>query len=198
MNFRIPPQLENERIRLEPLNDEHFALLLPFALNEPELWTYSLVSGAGKEGFFDYINTALTEKTKATQIPFAVYDKQKEAYAGCTRFYDINVAQRTMLLGYTWYGKEFQRSGLNKHCKFLLLQFGFDYLGMQRIEFRADKENTASQEAMRKIGCTYEGTLRSNCFRPDGGRRDSVVYSILKSEWEARENSIRELIENQL
>ncbi len=100
------------------------------------------------------------------------------------RFYDINVPFKTLQLGYTWYGKKFQGTGLNKHCKYLLLSFAFETLGMERVEFRADNNNERSIAAMKSIGCKVEGVLRSNMpTREDGIRRDSIVLSILKDEW---------------
>jgi RimJ/RimL family protein N-acetyltransferase len=87
-------------------------------------------------------------------------------------------------LGYTWYGKKFQRTGLNRHCKFLLLTFAFERLGVERFELRADNNNEASINAMKGIGCKVDGILRSNMpTREPAVRRDSIVFSILKEEW---------------
>ena len=91
----------------------------------------------------------------------------------------------TVLLGYTWYGNEFHGTGLNKNCKFLLLQFAFEHMKVQRVEFRADNNNKRSIAAMKSIGCTEEGVLRSNCVSANG-RRDSIVLSILRYEWFSR------------
>ena len=98
-------------------------------------------------------------------------------------FYDIQAAFKTLQLGYTWYGKDFQGTGLNKHCKFLLLSFAFEQAGMERVEFRADNNNERSIAAMKSIGCKVDGILRGNMPTRDGGRRDSIVLSILKDEW---------------
>jgi RimJ/RimL family protein N-acetyltransferase len=87
-------------------------------------------------------------------------------------------------LGYTWYGSAFQGTGLNKHCKYLLLNFAFEKMHMERVEFRADNDNKRSIAAMKSIGCMEEGILRSNSIKQDGSRRDSIVLSILKVEWE--------------
>jgi RimJ/RimL family protein N-acetyltransferase len=95
----------------------------------------------------------------------------------------------TLQLGYTWYGEKFRGTKLNKHCKFLLLQFAFEELGMERVEFRADARNQRSIAAMKSLGCMVEGVLRSNMPLEDGGRRDSIVLSILKSEWQ---NGVKE------
>jgi len=177
-------QLEDEQVLIRPLteNDHHF--LLPIALNEPETWTFSHLSAAGVEGLKTYINSALTERAAGKEYPFIVFDKQTGEYAGSTRFYDIQLQNQSLQLGYTWYGKKFRGTGLNKHCKFLLLQFAFEELGMIRVEFRADNRNDRSIAAMKSIGCTVEGVLRSNVPTREGGRRDSIILSILKSEWE--------------
>jgi RimJ/RimL family protein N-acetyltransferase len=86
-------------------------------------------------------------------------------------------------LGYTWYSKKVWGTGLNQHCKFLLLQFAFDQIGFERVEFRADNNNKRSIAAMQKIGCTIEGVLRNHLPMPNGTRRDSIVLSILQQEW---------------
>ena len=88
-----------------------------------------------------------------------------------------------MQLGYTWYGTKFQRTGLNRHCKFLLLSFAFEQWGAERLEFRANNDNVRSIEAMKAIGCTVEGVLRNHMASPDGTRRDTIVLSILRDEW---------------
>lgn len=175
--------LEDERALLRPLEEEDYELLLPFALQEPELWNYSVVSPAGAAGMQTYVTQALSARSECKEYPFIVYDKKEEAYAGCTRFYDIQLQYKTLQLGYTWYGKAFQRTGLNRHCKYLLLSFAFEDMGMERVEFRADNNNAKSIAAMKAIGCTVEGVLRSHMPIFNGTRRDSVVLSILKEEW---------------
>ena len=176
--------LEDNCILLRPLTAEDCDNLLPFSLNEPDLWQFSLVKVAGEENLKSYINDAIHDRAAGKTYAFIVFDKRSQEYAGSTRFYDIQISQKTLQLGYTWYGKKFQGTGLNKHCKFLLLQFAFEQLGMERVEFRADNNNKKSIAAMKSIGCVEEGVLRSNTIKSDGGRRDSIVLSILKSEWE--------------
>ena len=185
-NF-IPQQdyiLEDDVVLLRPLKEEDFIHLLPIALNEPETWKYSLVTAAGENGLKEYIKIALEGKASGKEYPFIVYDKKTNQYAGSTRFYDINVPYKTLQLGYTWYAKKFRGTGLNKHCKFLLLTFAFEKIGMERVEFRADNNNERSVAAMKSIGCKVEGVLRSHQPTRDVNiRRDSIVLSILKGEW---------------
>jgi RimJ/RimL family protein N-acetyltransferase len=176
--------LEDELVLLRPLEATDVENLLDISINEPETWEYSLVRANGKENLENYIQIALKAKENQTEFPFIVFDKKSGKYAGSTRFYDINLAFKTLQLGYTWYGKDFRGTGLNKHCKYLLLQFAFETLGMERVEFRADNNNQRSIAAMKSIGCKVEGVLRSHM--PTLGsdvRRDSIVLSILKKEW---------------
>ncbi|HNP21864.1 MAG TPA: GNAT family protein [Panacibacter sp.] len=194
-NFNDQYILEDGRTILMPLDESDHIHLLPFSLNEPDLWKYSLVSAAGKEGLSNYMQLALDARTVEREYPFIVFDKQANAYAGSTRFYDINFPFKTLQLGYTWYGKDFQGSGLNRHCKYLLLSFAFEDLHMERVEFRADNNNARSIAAMKSIGCKVDGVLRSNMPKRDGGRRDSIVLSILKDEWF---NSVKEMLWNKL
>lgn len=176
--------LEDDRVLLRPLQETDLEYLLPFALHEPDTWNYSLTSAAGEDGMQAYIKAAVSGRTTGKEYPFIVFDKASGEYAGSTRFYDIQPQYQTLQLGYTWYGEKFRGLGLNKHCKFLLLQFAFEQLGMERIEFRADARNQRSIAAMKGIGCIVEGVLRSHTPLANGTRRDSIVLSILKTEWE--------------
>jgi len=176
--------LENERVLLRPLQKSDVENLLHFSINEPDIWFYSLVRANGKENLENYIDIALQAKENKTEFPFVAFDKQTNQYAGSTRFYDINFPFKTLQLGYTWYGKDFQGTGLNKNCKYLLLEFAFETLKMERVEFRADANNAKSIAAMKSIGCKVDGILRSNMPTFDSDvRRDSIVLSILKGEW---------------
>jgi RimJ/RimL family protein N-acetyltransferase len=193
MNYTFSDQtiLEDDAVLLRPLQHSDVENLLEISENEPETWDYALVRANGRANLENYIRLALEAKTKQTEFPFVVFDKKSGKYAGSTRFYDINFNFKTLQLGYTWYGKAFRGTGLNKHCKFLLLQFAFETLGMERVEFRADNNNQHSIAAMKSIGCTVEGILRSHMpTNQSSVRRDSIILSILKSEWEyhLREN----------
>ena len=130
-----------------------------------------------------YIHDAIEARNQKTAYPYIVLDKLTQTYVGVTRFYDIQLAFATTQLGYTWYSKKVWGTGLNQACKFLLLEFAFEKMGFERVEFRADNNNKRSIAAMQKIGCTVEGVLRNHLPMPGGKRRDSIVLSILKEEW---------------
>ena len=185
INFNSSTELilENEIVLLRPLCLDDFPQLLTFALNEPELWKFSLQNASGADGMNAYIKTAIESRKAETAYPFIVFDKREQKYAGTTRYYDIQPHHQTLQLGYTWYGKDFQGTGINRNCKFLLLQHAFEVMHVKRVEFRADSENARSIAAMKKIGCVEEGLLRSHYIKPDGTRRNSIVLSIIEDDW---------------
>jgi N-acetyltransferase len=175
--------LSDDCVLLRPLVSNDLQYLQVFARNEPEIWKYSTIGVFNEADLEKYIQLALDGRAQGREYPFIVFDKRSGRYAGSTRFYDIQLFHQTLQLGYTWYGKDFQGTGLNKHCKFLLLQFAFESLGMLRVEFRADLTNHRSIAAMKRIGCIEEGVLRKSLQKPDGSRRDSIILSILADEW---------------
>lgn len=175
--------LENERALIRPLSPADHEHLMPFSLNEPEIWHYSLSRPDSAESLTAYIKAAMDDREKGNSYPFIIFDKQTNSYAGSTRYYDIQPTYKTLLMGYTWYGGDFQGTGLNKNCKYLLLKYAFEDLGMERVEFRADNSNHRSLAAMKSIGCKLEGVLRNHMPDGHGGRRDSAILSILRKEW---------------
>lgn len=181
--FQQPLILENERVLLRPIQENDFDNLLPFSLQEPEIWKFGLLTAGGEDNLRNYISGAVKNMEEKKEYVFIVFDKKANRYAGSTRFYDIQQQYSYTQLGYTWYGKEFQRTGLNRHCKLLLLQFVFEEWGLERLEFRAHAGNQRSIDAMKAIGCVTEGILRNHMPTVDGSRRDSIVLSILKDEW---------------
>ncbi|MEA9411951.1 MULTISPECIES: GNAT family N-acetyltransferase [unclassified Flavobacterium] len=195
-NFSENIVLEDDLVLLRPLQKTDVENLLEISINEPNTWEYSLIRANGKENLENYIDIALKAREKKIEFPFIVFDKKSGKYAGSTRFYDMQLQFKTLQLGYTWYGSAFRGTGLNKHCKFLLLQYAFETMGMERVEFRADNNNQRSIAAMKSIGCKVEGVLRNHM--PTFGsevRRDSIILSILREEWfdEVKENLRKKL-----
>ncbi|HEY0030892.1 MAG TPA: GNAT family protein [Bacteroidia bacterium] len=175
--------LENDRVMLRPLVNSDAKNLLSISLNEPEIWKFSLIQASGEDNLKNYIQIATKAREEKKEYAFSVYDKRIGQYVGSTRFYDIQLNQKSLQLGYTWYSKVSQGTGLNANCKFLLLEFAFEQMNIERVEFRADNNNARSIAAMKGIGCRVEGVLRKNVIKLDGSRRDSIVLSILKDEW---------------
>jgi RimJ/RimL family protein N-acetyltransferase len=178
--------LEDERVLLRPVKEEDWSNFTNLPETSPEIWQYSLMAIQNKEDLKAYFQEAIISRKNGNSYAFIVFDKLTNEWVGCTRFYDIQLKSQSTQLGYTWYKSSVWGSGLNAHCKYLLLQFAFDQLGFERVEFRADNDNKRSIAAMQKIGCTIEGILRSHLPKPNGERRDSIVLSILKKEWQEK------------
>jgi RimJ/RimL family protein N-acetyltransferase len=187
--------LEDDRVILRPLTLLDATYLVDYVKNEPFIWQFSLVAIQQQEDLEGYIHSAVKSREDKTAYPFIVFDKNTQTYVGSTRFYDMQLEFKTTQLGYTWYSQKVWGTGLNAHCKFLLLQFAFEKMDLKRVEFRADNDNKRSIAAMQKIGCTTEGVLRSHLPRPNGTRRDSIVLSITQEEWYSQ---VKTLIQSQL
>ncbi|MBK9735237.1 MAG: GNAT family N-acetyltransferase [Saprospiraceae bacterium] len=183
MQFKEDIILEDDFVMLRPLLSSDIDNLQSFVINEPDIWKYSLLQIKTVDDLQKYIVKAVEARAQEKEYPFIVFDKRSKSYAGCTRFYDIQLEYKSMQLGYTWYGSSFQGTGLNKHCKLLLLTYAFENMGLERVEFRADNRNERSKHAMQSIGCVVEGIFRNHLPTIEGGRRDSIVLSILKEEW---------------
>jgi N-acetyltransferase len=176
--------LENEMVKLRPLEISDVEFLLGYSENEPSLWDYNANGAKGKENLEKYIANAIKNRENGKEYPFIVFDKRNGKYVGSTRFYNIFLEMQTIEIGYTWYGKKFQGTGVNKNCKFLLLEFAFDKMLMERVGFAANSKNYRSINAMKSIGCTVEGTLRNCSLDARGERMDVIRLSILKKEWD--------------
>jgi RimJ/RimL family protein N-acetyltransferase len=175
--------LEDERLLLRPMVQADVANLASYVKDEPTLWKYALTPITTDQAFEQYIATAVETRQLKSAYPFIVFDKLQNKYVGSTRFYDIQLNNSSTQLGYTWYSESTWGTGLNEHCKLLLLEFAFETIGFERVEFRADNRNKRSIAAMQKIGCTVEGVLRNHLPTSDGTRRDSIVLSMLKEDW---------------
>ena len=181
--------LENDRSRLEPLEEKHFPLLWPIAA-ERALWQFTQADIKTEDDFRRYFDKALQERKEGSSYPFAIYDKQNDCYAGCTRFGNISLRDKRQEIGWTWYKTSLQRTGINKATKFLLLSFGFENLELNRIELKTSHLNLKSQGAMLKIGAVKEGVLRKHSIADNGFVRDTVYFSFIKEEWQEIKNRV--------
>lgn len=186
MDFRFEDDiiLENEQVLLRPIINEDKNNLLAVAIQDASLLQYSPKQVYSKELLAAYIDNALAERIQKTRYSFSIFSKTKNAYAGSTAFLNIANSDDRLEIGATWLGPDFQGSGLNRQCKFLLLQYSFNELKANRVEFRTDERNLASRRAIEKIGASLEGILREHMLVQSGIRRNTVYYSILQKEWD--------------
>ncbi|HEY5462040.1 MAG TPA: GNAT family protein [Hanamia sp.] len=195
MNFPFDKEiiLENSVALLRPLKLTDIQNLLKIAIEEKELLQYSPTPIYSEKLLTEYVEKSLNERKNKTRYSFSIFDKKKNAYAGSTSFMNISNVDSRVEIGSTWIGKEFQKTGLNRNCKYLLFNFAFGELNAERVELKTDERNNASRNAIQKIGGKFEGILRSHTLMYDGFRRNTVYYSILKNEWkDLKEGFIKE------
>ncbi len=178
-----PVTLQGKIVRLEPLAVEH-APGLRAALLDGELWRLWYTAVPTPDGVEAYIDTALRGQESGTDQPFVVRDGAGEI-VGCTRYCRIEQENHRLEIGYTWYAQRVQRTGLNTEAKRLLLAHAFEELKAIAVEFRTDWFNQRSRAAIARLGAKQDGVLRQAVRRPDGSFRDTVVFSIIDSEWPA-------------
>lgn len=177
--------LENERARLSPLTLENFHFLNSIAA-QPKLAQYSPSDIESGEGLKKYVEMALEQEKQGSSIPFIIFDKETNSYAGCTRYMNIDWKNKVLHIGSTWIGRKFQGSGLNGQMKLLMLDHAFQKMGFEKVEFRIDERNIRSRKAVEKLGGILEGVLRKDVYLLDGYKRNTCCYGILKEEWEQR------------
>jgi len=182
--FATPVVLQAHGVRLEPLTIEHGPGLRAAAA-DGELWNLRVTSVPRPEDTDAYVAQALELQTRGERLPWAVVDAASARVIGCTSYHDIVPAVRRVEIGYTWYARSVQRSHVNTTAKLLLMAHAFDTLGCNVVGWRTDIFNLASQQAIERLGAQRDGVLRCHALRRDGSIRDTVMYSLLASEWPA-------------
>ena len=177
-----PLTLEGTHVRLEPLAAHHAAGLRE-AMQDGRLWELWYTFVPEPDAVAAWIDTAISQQAEGKALAFAVVRRRDGAVVGSTRYMNVEPVQRRLEIGTTWYAKSAQRTGLNTQCKRLLLAHAFEALGCIAVEFRTHWFNQQSREAIARLGAKQDGVLRNHQRLPDGSLRDTVVFSIIESEW---------------
>ena len=177
-----PTTLEDRGIRLEPLGPQH-AEDLSAAATDGRLWELWFTSVPEADKVARYITDALAGQTAGHMLPWAVRELKDGRVIGTTRYHDIVPVIDRVEIGWTWYAMSWQRSHVNTTCKLLLFQHAFETLGCKVVGLRTDNFNFRSQRAIEALGAKRDGVIRHHYVRRDGSVRDSVMYSVLASEW---------------
>lgn len=187
--------LENETVKLVPLNEIHFDDLRAISSDE-KVWTYFIEKGLGQGEIIKYCLSAMGQRSKEEEYPFVIFDKRSNKYAGMTRMYNYDRKLRTVKIGHTWLGHEFWGTQLNRNCKFLLFEFVFESLNIERIGFGVHAQNKRSINALLSIGCKQEGILRNFLPSIDNySRVDLLLFGIIKPDWQSE---VKEMLKNKL
>jgi len=177
-----PITLEGQQVRLEPLSLAHAEPLVA-AASDGELWNSTVTIIPDSAGIAAYIEAALAGQSLGKELPFVIINKSSNEVVGTTRFYEIRPNDHAAAIGYTWLAKSAQRTPINTEAKLLLLTHAFETWRCVRVELITDVLNEQSRAAILRLGAKQEGILRKHLTLPSGRIRDSVVFSIIDSEW---------------
>jgi RimJ/RimL family protein N-acetyltransferase len=176
-----PVTLAGAHVRLEPLAREHVPGLQQAAA-DGELWNLWYTSVPSPDAAAGYVDKALALREAGQAMAFVVRDAVGEI-VGSTRYGNVDADNRRVEIGWTWYAKRMQRTSLNTEAKLLLLEHAFEVLGSAAVEFRTSWFNHASRNAIARLGAKQDGVLRNHMRMGDGTYRDTVVFSIIATEW---------------
>lgn len=190
MDFKA---LENEVVLLKPLEKQDVAGILA-AGSYPEIWTHLSTNIEKEKDVHNFVDKALHEKVLNKEFPFVIVDKKSGEIIGSTRFMDIGKSHQRLEIGFTWLTPAYWRTTVNTNCKYLLLSYCFEVLGLRRVQIKTDHENTRSQKAIERIGAVKEGILRNHMIRKDGTTRHTVMYSVIKEDWPEMKLHLKQLL----
>lgn len=179
--FKNEFYLENEDVILKPVEISDIEGYCEIAFDK-DIWDYTTGKLCNKKDVEDYVNKGIQDRENAKRLMFTIISKKDNSIAGSSSFGNISERDRRIEIGWTWLAKKHHGKGLNSSCKKLLIDYAFDVLKAVRVEFKTDVLNKKARKALLNIGCTEEGVLRSHTLMHDGRRRDTIFYSILKSE----------------
>lgn len=185
--------LENEIVHIRPVCLEDVDGLWK-AANSPEIWDHMPVSLLTKESVLNYVKNAIKDREANLTYMFVIVHKESNEIIGSTSFLDIADAHKRLEIGSTWLQPENWRTNINTNCKYLLLRYCFENLGLNRVQIKTGHENYRSQKAIERLGAVKEGTLRNHMIKREGAIRHTVMYSIIKEEWPV----IKQRFENEL
>lgn len=177
-----PKTLTGKNVKLTPMKIEHRDDLIK-AASDGNLWEIWHTSVPSEKSVDVYIENALTEAAKGEGLPFVIIELKTDKIIGSTRFCFADTANRRVEIGYTWYAKSYQRTGVNTESKYLLLTHAFEELKAIAVVFSTNWHNHPSRNAILRLGAKQDGVLRNHRFDSEGIMRDTVIFSIINSEW---------------
>ncbi|WP_373524116.1 GNAT family N-acetyltransferase [Aquiflexum sp.] len=171
-------RLENEIVLLRPIQENDLPEFLSLT-SEPDMWRFYTHDLSNLDGIQGWAKPAFDME----RLQFVIIDKKSNQTVGATAFGNISERDSRLEIGWTWLGKEFQGTGINNEVKKLMLSYCFEALELERVEFKTDVLNLQARKSLKNIGAIEEGVLRSHTLMTKGRRRDTIYYSILRSEW---------------
>lgn len=185
--------LEGPTVTLVPMEMEQLDDLWN-AAQPQEIWEFTSSKIKSKEDMKLTIEAAIVERERGIQTPFVVVDKESGKMIGSSRYLDLSRSHKSLEIGWTWYHPDYWRTRVNTETKFLMLQYAFEEMDMNRVQFCTDLRNIRSQTAISRLGAKKEGLLRRHRVIADGYVRDTVVFSILKEEWPMVKSTLQDMM----
>lgn len=175
--------LETNKVVLRPVAREDFECFLMLAKQDPDMWQYFSLNLGDENQLAKWMETAFADKQAETRRPFTIIDKATNQIAGSMSLMNISYHDLRVEIGGSWLGKAFRSTGINKHSKFVMMQYMFEEQSFERIEFKTDVLNARARKGLQNIGGIEEGIMRSHMTMWNNRRRTSIYYSVLKDEW---------------
>jgi RimJ/RimL family protein N-acetyltransferase len=188
----IPPDLtlETTKALLRPLHAGDYDTFLQLAKEDFDMWYYFSLNLGDEKQLQKWFEQAYTDKAANTRRPFTIIDKETGRIAGSSSLGNISMHDLRAEIGWSWLGKDFRSTGLNKHAKFAMMRYAFDELNFERIEFKTDVENARARKGLQNVGGIEEGILRSHMKMWNNRRRTSIYYGVTREEWKGLKETI--------
>ncbi len=182
--------LETNRALLRPLDKNDYDVFLQLAKQDLGMWNYFSLNLADEAQLKKWFDMAFVDKAANTRRPFTIIDKQNGQTGGSSSLGNISFHDLRAEIGWSWLGKDFRSTGLNRHAKYAMMKYAFEELHFERIEFKTDVLNERARQGLRNVGGIEEGILRSHMTMWNNRRRTSIYYSVLKEEWPGLKETI--------
>ena len=187
--------LETSKALLRPIEQNDYETFLRLAKQDEEMWKYFSLNLGDEAQLRKWMEIAFNDKKAETRRPFTIIDKATGQIAGSSSMGNISYHDLRLEIGWSWLGKEFRGTGLNKHAKFLMMRYAFEEMNFERVEFKTDVLNARARQGLKNVGGIEEGILRSHMTMWNNRRRSSIYYSVVKDEWpQVKGNIFKDII----
>jgi len=187
--------LETNKAILRPVEEKDKEAFFNLAKQDEDMWQYFSLNLGNEAQLDKWMQMAFADKKAETRRPFTIIDKASGQIAGSSSMGNISYPDFRLEIGWSWLGKDFRSTGLNKHAKFSMMRYAFEELNFERVEFKTDVLNERARQGLRNVGGIEEGILRSHMTMWNNRRRTSIYYSVLKDEWPGLRKTIFKEIE---
>jgi len=188
--------LRTHKVILRPVEESDFDVFFELAKDE-DAWKYFALNLADKAQLRKWMELAFADRLANTRRPFTIIENASGKIAGSMSMGNISIHDLRLEIGWSWLGKQFRSSDINRHSKYTMMKYAFDELNFERVEFKTDVLNERAKRGLEKIGGKAEGVLRSHMTMWNNRRRDSIYYSVLKNEWPELKQTIFKDIEEE-